>query len=79
MLKITDAGGIEYEIEYSPYDQVRNVMLRHIEHLEQQLAAERERADFAWQSMRMIERVMRKRDDAQALEEHLTKQIRGQR
>lgn len=70
MLKLTDACGTEYEIEYSAHDQVRNVMLRHIEHLEQQLAAERERADFAWQNTHVIEKArqeeMRKRDAAES-------------
>lgn len=80
MPKITEQG-ITYEIEYGN-DNVRNVMLRHIEQLERQLAAERERADSAWQNTRIIEKArqeeMRKRDDAQALVEHLAKQIRGQ-
>lgn len=64
MLKITEQG-ISYEIEYNN-DNVRNVMLRRIEQLELQLAAERERADFAWQNTRIIEKArqeeMHKRD-----------------
>lgn len=48
-------------------EQHKQMMLRHIEHLEQQLVAERERADFAWQNTRIIEKArqeeMRLRDE----------------